>query len=120
MTIADFPALRWSNVESPLIEPPPFSPIIADPSFLFPEETPQGDWQLLAHSAFGIHRYSSPDGVSWKPRGMAVRNAMRAFVRPLPEAGYALYCESYPPLALAATALPIKPKMNGAFIFQPH
>ncbi len=37
---------------------------------------------------------------------------MRSFVRPLPESGYALYYESYPPLALVATALPIRPKWN--------
>ncbi len=110
MRIAEFLSIRWTEPGEPLIEPPPFSPIIADPSFLFPAETPDGDWQIFAHSAFGIHRHSSPDGLSWKHRGIAIKNAMRAFVRPLPEDGYALYYESYPPLALAATAFPIHPK----------
>ncbi len=110
MKIADFLSIRWTEPGEPLIEPPGLSPIIADPSFLFPEETPEGDWQLFAHSAFGIHRYSSLDGLAWKHQGMALKNAMRAFVRRLPEGGYALYYESYPPLALVATALPIRPK----------
>jgi hypothetical protein len=110
MKTAEFLSIHWTEPGKPLIEPPGLSPIIADPSFLFPEETPEGDWQLFAHSAFGIHRYSSADGLAWEHRGMVVKNAMRAFVRPLPEGDYAMYYESYPPLALAATALPIRPK----------
>jgi len=111
MTIADFLALRWSKVEGPIIEPPRFSPIIADPSFLFPDETPDGTWELFAHSAWGIHRYSSLDGLAWRDRGLVVRNAMRPFVRKIGE-GYFLFYEAYPPIALALTALPVKMKWH--------
>ncbi|HRZ88500.1 MAG TPA: hypothetical protein P5117_03350, partial [Spirochaetia bacterium] len=83
MTISDFLSMRWSGIEGPLIEPPRLSPIVADPSFLFPEETPGGVWELFAHSAWGIHRYTSPDGARWTERGIAVHNAMRPFVRRL-------------------------------------
>ncbi|HWR12910.1 MAG TPA: hypothetical protein VN445_13885 [Rectinemataceae bacterium] len=107
MTIADFLAIRWGSIEGPLIEPPRFSPIIADPSFLFPEETPDGTWELFAHSAWGIHRYSSLDGLAWRDRGLAIRNAMRPFVRKIGE-DYFLFYEAYPPIALALTALPVK------------
>jgi len=120
-TISDFLAIRWSGIEGPLIEPPRFSPIIADPSFLFPEETPSGAWELFAHSAWGIHRYSSAEGVKWLDHGLVVRNAMRPFVRKItgfgadrenPQGGefanspYFLLYEAYPPFALALTALP--------------
>ncbi|HEY9054451.1 MAG TPA: hypothetical protein VIO60_06505 [Rectinemataceae bacterium] len=123
MRAQDFLSIRWKDVEGPLIEPPAFSPLIADPSFLFPEESPGGDahgeWELFAHSAWGIHRYSSRDGLSWRDRGIAVRNAMRPFVRRIslaPDRGsdtdaarsYHLYFESYPPLALALSVLPAK------------
>lgn len=83
MTISEFLSIEWGEVEGPLIVPPRFSPIIADPSFLFPEETPGGDWQLFAHSAWSVHRYSSADGISWRSLGIPVRNAMRPFVRRL-------------------------------------
>jgi hypothetical protein len=83
MTVSEFLAIEWGKVEGPLIEPPRFTPIVADPSFLFPEETPGGDWQLFAHSAWGIHRYSSVDGISWRPEGLPLRNAMRPFLRRL-------------------------------------
>jgi len=122
MTISDFLALRWGDIEGPLIEPPRFSPIIADPSFLFPEESPEGTWELFAHSAWGIHRYSSPDGLAWRDRGIVIRNAMRPFIRAIPEASndlalpggqrgsgrasFHLCFEAYPALALPLTALP--------------
>ncbi len=83
MTTSEFLSIEWGGIEGPLIEPPRLSPVVADPSFLFPEETPGGDWELFAHSAWGIHRYTSPDGARWTERGIAVHNAMRAFVRPL-------------------------------------
>lgn len=124
MTISDFLALRWGGIEGPLIEPPRLSPIVADPSFLFPEETPAGNWELFAHSAWGIHRYSSRDGAAWTEEGIVVHNAMRPFVRPLDSGDacgdgkaasvgpggprFGLYYESYPPLALPLTALPFR------------
>lgn len=106
MTVDGFLALRWSGGEAPLIEPPALSPIVADPSFLFPSETPDGSWILYAHSAWGLHRYVSPDGLSWTDTGLRVRNAMRAFVRPAPGGGFMFLYEKYPPLALPMTALP--------------
>ncbi len=123
MTISDFLSLDWGGIEGPLIEPPRLSPVVADPSFLLPGETPSGDWELFAHSAWGVHRYSSRDGKAWTERGIAVHNAMRPFVRRLDGEGacgdgeaparateprFGLYYEAYPPLALPLTALPFR------------
>ncbi len=107
MRIDDFLALDWTEPGLPLIEPPRFSPVIADPSFLFPEETPSGEWELFAHSAWGLHRYSSPDGLSWRDRELVVRNAMRPFARRFGDR-YLLYYEKYRTLALPLTALPFR------------
>ena len=115
MTIEAWLDLQWEDRGEPLIEPPRFSPVVADPSILFPEETPDGQWALFAHSAWGIHRYSSPDGIAWVDHGLVVWNAMRPFVRKLEsrsggkgQTHYILLYEKYPPLALALTALPFK------------
>ncbi len=105
MTISGFLDITWSEPGEPLVEPPRFSPVIADPSFLLPEETPKGTWELFAHSAWGIHRYSSADGLSWRDRGLVVRNAMRPFIRRHGDR-FLLYYEKYAPLALPLTALP--------------
>ena len=122
----EFLSIHWTEPGEPLIEPPLFSPVIADPSFLFPEETPERDWELFAHSAWGIHRYSSPDGLAWRDVGIVARNAMRPFVRridglaektgagaALPEdMPFYLYFEAYRPFALPMTALPGRRKWH--------
>ncbi len=105
MTIKQFLSLEWSAPGEPLIGPPRFSPVVADPTFLFPEETPDGSWALFAHSAWGIHRYESQDGVSWRDRGLIARNAMRPFIRRIGGEFLLLY-EAYAPLGLVLTALP--------------
>lgn len=107
MTVDDFLHLEWTPPGPPLIEPPCLSPVIADPSFLFPEETPDGKWALVAHSAWGLHRYSSNDGVRWRDHGLILRNAMRPFLRRI-DGDYLVYYESYAPFALPLTALPGK------------
>jgi hypothetical protein len=127
--IVDFLALRWSEPGAPLIEPPRFSPVIADPSFLFPEETAgaaDGGWALFAHSAWGVHRYASDDGLAWRDSGIVLRNAMRPFVRKLngvatpgASAGAApfhLFAEAYAPLALPLTALPGRRKWRSKIV----
>jgi hypothetical protein len=84
---------------------------VADPTFLFPEETPEGTWRLYAHTAFGIHAFSSDDGRSWRDRGIVVWNAMRPFIRRFPD-GFRLYYEKHRPLALPLQLLPRIPKWN--------
>lgn len=147
MTIAEFLALRWSEPGAALIEPPRFSPVIADPSFLFPEETTGArdeGWALFAHSAWGVHRYASDDGLSWRDRGIVLQNAMRPFARRIEAEGaakaaaparagnprataaeattaeaaapYHLYAEAYAPLALPLTALPGRRKWRSKIV----
>jgi len=111
MTITDFLANSWTAAGEALIQPPRFSPVIADPSFLFPEETSYGEWELFAHSAWGIHRYSSIDGLAWHDNGLVIRNAMRPFIRRHGRE-YRLYYEKYRPLALPMTVLPWKPRWH--------
>ncbi|MFA6507421.1 MAG: hypothetical protein WCT14_15080 [Treponemataceae bacterium] len=107
MTVDDFLNLDWTPPGPPLIEPPCLSPVVADPSFLFPEETPDGKWALVAHSAWGLHLYASDDGIRWREKGLILRHAMRPFLRRV--AGeYLLFFESYAPFALPLTALPGK------------
>lgn len=70
-----------AHVHADAVLSPPFpSPIIADPTFLPPQQTPDGSWRLWAHSMLGIHAYVSDDGVVWTKTGTVTRNALRAFV----------------------------------------
>jgi hypothetical protein len=89
---ADVAALRWQVRPDPVLTPPFPSPVIADPTFLPPDQTPTGDWRLWAHSLLGLHHYASDDGLSWRPRGTVTRNALRAHVVRV-EAGFRLAYE---------------------------
>ncbi|HSO04929.1 MAG TPA: hypothetical protein VLQ92_10640, partial [Candidatus Limnocylindrales bacterium] len=74
-------ALTWSwDPRSPLIGPPFPSPVLADPTFLAPDSTPDGHWHLWAHSLLGIHHHTSEDGITWQRQGTVARNALRAQV----------------------------------------
>ena len=108
MKIDDFLKIRWEEGDQPLIEPPFFSPVIADPSFLFPEESPNGVWTLYAHSAWGLHEFTSVDGKSWIDGGLRIRNAMRPFLRRMRDGNYVLLYEKYKPFALPLQILPGK------------
>lgn len=79
---ADIASIRWREHEgNPLIDPPFPSPIIADPTFLPPRETPDGLWHLFAHSILGIHHFISRDGLAWKRiPGVVCRGSLRAFL----------------------------------------
>lgn len=76
-----FLKLRWSLHEgNPIIDPPYYSPIIADPTVILPEESHDGKWQLYAHSILGIHRYTSKNGLDWERGRLQIVNAMRPFI----------------------------------------
>ncbi|HUX40362.1 MAG TPA: hypothetical protein VMV83_04260 [Rectinemataceae bacterium] len=125
MTTEAFLALRWFDDDRPLVEPPFPSPILADPTFLFPSETAAATlegagakaahakptWALFAHTAFGIRRYISEDGLAWQDRGQVVANAMRAFVRRI-DGEFILAYEKYRPFALPLQLLPRRPRWH--------
>lgn len=57
---------HWDDhAGNPLIEPPPGTLLVADPTFLPPSETPDGRWHLFAHTLSGIYHYVGDDGIAW-------------------------------------------------------
>lgn len=49
-----------------MIKPPFPEWLIADPTVLTPDSSPDGKWHLFAHGILGIYHYSSFDGIHWK------------------------------------------------------
>lgn len=80
--------------DDPILKPGFPSPILADPSFLFPETCPDGLWHLFAHNIFGVLEYTSEDGIQWQKKKSIVRNAMRPFIYQ-EDGTYYLYYEKY-------------------------
>jgi hypothetical protein len=92
--VQDVLSLRWEEHRAnPLVHPPRLSWLIADPTFLPPECTPDRRWHLFAHSLSGIHHYVSSDGLSWEQQRARVvgRGAARAFLFYEPPSYYLFY-----------------------------
>ena len=102
MKIEDIRSLRWKDhSEDYLIPHSALSPVLADPTFTFPEVSPDGLWHLFAHSVWGIHHFTSHDGIAWKDTGIAVANAMRPYLYHENGGLFYLLYEKYPALSLA-------------------
>ena len=84
--------ITWTlHKENPLIAPPWPSPIIADPSLLLPETSPDGKWHLIAHSILGLHSFTSEDGIHWSRPSFLFANAMRPYLYQEGEKYYLFY-----------------------------
>ena len=106
MKIEDFKKIRFQLIQHlPLISPPKFTPLIADPSVLVPHETVDQQWHLFAHSVFGIHHYFSDDGIHWKSKKLVKRAALRPFIFKENKTYYLFY-EKYKGLKLLFSFLP--------------
>jgi len=100
MNAEDIKAISWTDYsENYLIDHPALSPVLADPTFVFPENSPDGRWHLFAHSVWGVHHFVSADGIKWKDRGVAIANAMRPYLYSEGDVYYLFY-EKYRPLSL--------------------
>ena len=106
MTTDDFVRLRWRVTHpDPVIRAPALSPVVADPTFLLPQETPDGRWHLIAHSIWGLHEHTSVDGIAWSAPRLIVRHGMRPFL--VHDGGrYHLFYERYPAWRLPLSWLP--------------
>lgn len=51
--------------------------VVADPTVLTPEESPDGKWHLFCHTFYGVDHYKSDDGISFKRGKQIVRSAQR-------------------------------------------
>ena len=98
----------WTeDPENPILYPPPLSPVLADPSFICPEDAPDGRWHLFAHSIHGIHQYVSEDGRKFHGGAITARNGMRPFVLRHGDLFY-LYYERFRSMGLYTSWLPVE------------
>jgi len=80
---------------NPLIDPPGWEWIIADPTFLPPCDTPDGKWHLFAHGLRGIRHYVSEDGIAWAGRGERLFGGVRPFLYKEENGKYLLFYERF-------------------------
>lgn len=66
--------------------------VVADPSILTPDKTPDKKWHLFAHTFFGVYHYASDDGISFTKLRRIADRAMRPDINVL-DGEYYLYFE---------------------------
>lgn len=76
---------KWDNwvdhASNPVIKSEPPEWIIADPTFVPPDESPDGKWHLFAHvMLFGIYHYVSRDGLKWISVKERIESGLRPFL----------------------------------------
>lgn len=95
ITIRDCENIKFHVVPtSPIIKRTRLSPLIADPSVLTPDSSPDGLWHLFAHSIWGIHHYSSIDGIHFLYENKVISQALRPYIYK-EEDTYYLFFEKY-------------------------
>ena len=98
--IAREPESAWcawrEHPENPLLAPGIGQPILGDPTFLPPSQTPDGLWHLIANALDGLYHFTSDDGVHWTRRQTALFGAlhMRSYLV-VENARYYLLYERY-------------------------
>lgn len=89
---------------NPVLKNPPNSFVIADPSVLTPDKSPDGKWHLFCHTFFGVYRYVSDDGISFSRAQKIVSRAMRPNIN-LIDGRYYLFYERTRPVIFNALSL---------------
>lgn len=89
---------------NPVIRNPLNSFVVADPSVLTPDESHDGKWHLFCHTFFGVYRYESDDGISFKNCGRIVKRAMRPDINRV-DGRYYLFYERTNPVILNALSI---------------
>ena len=84
---------------APVLRPFGGSFLVADPSLLLPEETPDGKWHLFFHTMFGVWEAVSDDGVAFTKKKKLLSQAMRPNIN-FVDGRYVLFYERTRPLML--------------------
>lgn len=78
LTFNDFNNLEFKLYDkNPIIKNPLSSFVIADPSVITPDVSHDNKFHLFCHTFFGVHMYSSDDGLSFKRVKKITNRAMR-------------------------------------------
>jgi hypothetical protein len=92
--MSDLRTLRFiEHPDNPVISPPGREFIIADPTVVTPDLSPDGRFHLFAHSLRGIHHYASDDGIAFERIAGPLFLGLRPFV--FVENGYHLFYERF-------------------------
>lgn len=97
LTFEQFNSLEFKLYDgNPIIRNPWNSFVIADPSVVAEDASPDGKIHLFAHGFFGVYRYISDDGISFNKIDKIVNNAMRPNINSVDGKYYLFYEKTRP------------------------
>ncbi len=84
------------------------SMVVADPSILTPDKTPDNKWHLFAHTFFGVYHYVSEDGISFSKEKRVAQRAMRPDIKSVDGEYYLYFERTRAPILNALNSLGVK------------
>ena len=79
LTFDEFCKAEFTLYENnPVLKNPFNSFVVADPSLLTPDNSPDGRWHLFCHTFYGVYHYVSDDGIDFSRVKRVVPRALRA------------------------------------------
>ena len=101
LSLSQLKSASFNVRPEPVLRPFGGSFLVADPSLLLPEESPDGKWRLFFHTMFGVWVAVSDDGVAFTTERKLLPRAMRPNINHI-DGRYVLFYERTRPLVLNA------------------
>ena len=95
--------LEFKVRETPILSPFGGAFVVADPSLLTPDLSPDDRWHLFLHTTFGVYHFDSPDGISFNKVQKVEPTAMRPNINRVGNTYYLFYEKTRSLLANALT-----------------
>ena len=91
LTIEQFRQLEFSVREKPILAPFGGAFVVADPSLLTPDQSPDRQWHMFFHTIFGVYHFKSSDGIDFHKVQKITSNAMRPNINKIGDTFYLFY-----------------------------
>ncbi|MDE6123750.1 MAG: hypothetical protein K2G22_00785, partial [Eubacterium sp.] len=102
LTLQQIKNARFKLYEgNPIIKPFDKSFVVADPSVLTPDKSPDNKWHMFFHTNFGVYHFVSDDGISFQKVCRLLPRAMRPNIN-FVNGTYYLFYERTAPLLVNA------------------
>ncbi len=91
LTTKEFLQLDFKTREEPILAPFGGAVVVADPSLLTPDLSPDGMWHMFFHTTFGVYHFRSPDGIRFSKVQKVASRAMRPNINRIGDRYYLFY-----------------------------
>ena len=103
LSIKEIMQLDFEVRPTPVLAPFGGAFVVADPSLLTPDQTPDGTWRMFLHTTFGVYQFRSADGVRFEKVQKITSAAMRPNINRVGDRYYLFYEKTRPLLVNALT-----------------